>query len=360
MDIQDLQEKWPLLLENTLARSPIVKNLNITTGHRQSEVDGYAECLIDNEQHHLIIEYKESGQPRNVRLAASHLRRVLAGTPTPHLGIFIAPFISPASRALLAEEGLGWLDLAGNARISLPRLHLEITKTDHDPFATKRELRSLFYPKSARLLKKLLIHPGRSWWVAELQEEAQVSLGQVSNVRKALIDREWAVADKGGGLHLTQPEALLDAWRDSGINKPEVLMQGYTLLHGQNLQAALEAAYADAAKQSAKLLLAANSVARRMAPLLRTAGEFLYADQAGLDILKEKLQLQYAPQGANITVYKAADEGLWLEPQAIPFCAIAGTDRVQTYLDLLTGGERSREAAEHWRKEMISKPWSEQ
>ena len=251
---------------------------------------------------------------------------------------------------------MGWLDLAGNARIAFPRLHVEINKTERDPWATKRVQRSLFYPKSARLLKLLLAHPGRSWRVAELAEAAGVSVGQVSNVRQALAEREWGVADAAEGLRLVQPGALLDAWRDAGEKPAVVQLPGYTLLNGAALQTALLGAFADAEENGARLLLASHSVARRVAPFLRVAGEFLYADAAGLALLQNHLQLQRAPTGANVTVYAAADEGLWQEHMPLG-TGLQGTGPVQTYLDLHAGGERSQEAAEHWRAETINKRW---
>ena len=36
---------------------------------------------------------------------------------------------------------------------------------------------------------------------------------------------------------------------------------------------------------------------------------------------------------------------------------LKGTDPIQTYLDLLSTGERGRETAEHWRAEKIKPMW---
>ncbi|OGB49710.1 MAG: hypothetical protein A2W72_16690 [Burkholderiales bacterium RIFCSPLOWO2_12_67_14] len=72
--------------------------------------------------------------------------------------------------------------------------------------------------------------------------------------------------------------------------------------------------------------------------------------------MQNHLQLQRAPTGANVTVYAAADEGLWQERMPLG-TGLEGTGPVQTYLDLHAGGERSREAAEHWRTETIHKLW---
>jgi hypothetical protein len=64
--------------------------------------------------------------------------------------------------------------------------------------AEQRELKSLFRPKSAQVLRAMLREPGRAWRVTELSEISGVSLGHVSNVRTGLIDREWARASDDG------------------------------------------------------------------------------------------------------------------------------------------------------------------
>ena len=359
MNKSELAQAWPELLRQALRGVSIVQDLTVQAeppAQAGMRPDGLADCLLAGEPHRLVVECQLVAQPRQVRGAVAQLVRAVERSPVPSQGLLVAPFVSPASRAILAEAGMGWLDLAGNARIAFPRLHVEINKAERDPWATKRVQRSLFYPKSARLLKLLLAHPGRSWRVAELAEAAGVSVGQVSNVRQALTAREWAVADAAEGLRLVQHGALLDAWRDAGETPAQVQLPGYTLLNGAALQTALLAAFADAEKSGARLLLASHSVARRVAPFLRVAGEFLYADAAGLALLQNHLQLQRAPTGANVTVYAAADEGLWQDRMPLG-AGLQGTGPVQTYLDLCAGGERSQEAAEHWRAETINKLW---
>lgn len=350
----DIEEAWPVRLSELLASSPIVKDVAIEPMRvREDGPEGEVDFFVAGEPHRLVIECKSSGQPRYVRDAVGRLGREIFRSHVLTRGLVAAPFISPASRAILAESGMGWIDLAGNARIVFPRFHLEISKADRDPFATKREQRSLFFPKSARLLKLLLHRPQKSWKVAELVTETGVSAGQVSNVRKALIEREWAHAEAGEGFRLTEPDSLLDAWRDDGIQSPQVLMRGYTLKHGRSLDAAIEDAFAEAAGQKARLLLASHSVARRVAPFARVSGEFFYADAGGFSLLKRHLLIASTDKGENVTIYGAADDGLWLETMELG-PKIRATGPIQTYLDLLSTGERGREAADHWRAEKIN------
>lgn len=351
---QEIEEAWPSLLHQLLAASPIVNDLVIdpVPSRHDGGHDGEADFTIVGESHRLVIECKSSGQPRYVRDAISQLGRDIFRATGLTRGLVVAPFISPTSRAMLVESDMGWFDLAGNARIVFPRFHLEIRNTDRDPFATKREQRSLFFPKSARLLK-LLLHGLRvSWKVAELAAEADVSVGQVSNVRRALIEREWAHAETGEGFRLTQPDALLDAWRDDGVQLPRVVLRGHTVKHGRTLEAAIEEVFVEVGTQSSHVLLASHSVARRAAPYARISGEFFYADPAGIALLTRHLQISPTDRGENVTIFRPADEGLWRETMDLG-TKLRGTGPIQTYLDLLSAGERGREAADHWRAEKI-------
>lgn len=355
MESTDLEEIWFVRLRELLEASPVVHDIVVdpVPQYIDGGIDGEAVFRIGEEEHRLLIECKSSGQPRYIRLAISQLGPHIFRSYGLTRGLVVAPFISPASRTILAEHNFGWLDLAGNVRIVFPRFHLEISKTDRDPFATKREQRSLFFPKSARLLKILLRNPQHLWKVADLVSETGVSAGQVSNVRKALIDREWAQAETAAGFRVTNPAALLDAWRDDGIQAPHVQRRGYTIKHGHTLDVAIEEAFAEAVNKNARLLLASHSVARRIAPFARVAGEFFYADSKGLELLERHLQITPTDKGENVTIFKADDDGLWLETMELG-SRMRATGPIQTYLDLLSSGERGREAAEHWRAEKIN------
>ena len=53
--------------------------------------------------------------------------------------------------------------------------------------------------------------PRKSWKLQELSKEANVSIGQVANVKRVLKDREWIKEDRNG-LWLSAPEKLLADW----------------------------------------------------------------------------------------------------------------------------------------------------
>lgn len=312
------------------------------------EPDLVVQVRVHGRPHHLICEYKSNGQPRYARSAMLELKHYVAHSNLQATPILIAPYLSPAVRHMCHENGVGYLDLAGNARIIFDSVFIERTVAEK-PVTAQRELKSMFRPKSAQVLRAMLREPGRAWRVSDLSEAARVSLGHVSNVRNGLVDREWARIS-GDGLILSNRDALLDAWRDSYAPPSGEWLRFYTTLHGS--------AFEDAARdalEAGHAAFASFSAAQWLAPYGRTGSHYFYADEDGLRKLQQSLALAPAGKGANVTVVVPKDLELiadTVEPAPGAIC----TNLVQTYLDLAIAGERGAEAAEFLRKERLSWP----
>lgn len=298
------------------------------------------------------IEAKSSGEPRFIREASFFLAdrgRAYAGS----YGVVIAPYISPESRAILRSQGQGWMDLAGNCFLSFSGIHIEVEKTDVNPFGARRKQRSVFSPKSSRILKVLLAER-RPLRGNEVASRAHVSTAQVSKIREVLIDREWATSDPSG-LKIVKPIELLQAWREER-QAPALLAQGYTVYHGAALDTHIQTLFMKAKTTPFNtLLLAGHSVARRIAPYARVSGEFFYADRHSLELLKDFLRLEQSDMGSNIFVYEPEDDMMQLDSIAVGPEPVRGTGLVQTYLDLSAMGDRDREAADHLFKEKLAR-----
>ena len=316
------------------------------------EPDLIARLFVDGRRHLLICEYKSNGQPRYARSALLELRNYIAERAPEATPVFIAPYISPAVRRLCEEKDVSYLDLEGNARIAFSGVFIERMVTDK-PVAEKRELKPLFRPKSAQVLRVMLREPGRAWRVTELSEMSGVSLGHVSNVRTGLINREWARASDDG-LVLSQPDALLDAWRDSYTAPSGEHLRFYTPLHGSMFEdAARTALRADDSPRHAAF--ASFSAAQWISPYGRTGTHYFFTDSDGLRKLQAALKLAPAAKGENVVITVPKDTGLLadtIEPAPGAVC----TSLVQTYLDLSIAGERGAEAADHLRREKLSWP----
>jgi hypothetical protein len=157
----------------------------------------------------VIADIRSSGQPRIAREAVNQLYRYRDEAPCMY-GVFMAPYITSQAAAICEKAGIGYSDLAGNCRLVFGQVYIE-RRDWPNPSIVKRELRSLFTPKASHILSVLLADPKRSWKVLDLAKEARVSLGQASNVKKLLEDREWAERSTKG-LRLSQPDKLRAAW----------------------------------------------------------------------------------------------------------------------------------------------------
>lgn len=350
--MKELEDRAAVALRELMAEVPAVRleNVEVEPVAPDRGVDILAHLNVYDRPHTLICEVKSNGQPRNVRAALLQLRNYVAHLGQDAIPMFIAPYLSPEAQALCKENNVAFLDLVGNARLAFDNVFIERRVSDKPP-ADRRELKSLFKPKSAQVLRVLLRKPQRAWRVTELAEAADVSLGHVSNVRTALLDREWAqVSDEG--LFLSEPDALLNAWRDEYEAPEGHRVAFYTILHGS----AFEQAARDVLNVSpgkGKAVFASFSAANWLAPFGRTGMQHFYADNAGLERLKDHLKLSLSPKGENVVVTVPKDFGLFrdtVEPAQGAVC----TSAVQTYLDLWVSGERGQQAAEHLRQEKLS------
>lgn len=352
----DLQIKG--LLQELLGRVPFlkVKSIRHAEAHDRQRPDWLVELEAGERSWILAVEDKRHGQPREVRNGLLQLQHFLdQNQGKPCYGVLVAPFLSTESTRLCTEAGIGYADLAGNARLSFDQVFIEL-KAEGNPFRVKRHLRSLFTAKAGRVLRVLLTPPLRAWKVTELEKATGVSLGQVSNVRKLLLDREWAIVSEAG-VRLSKPEELARAWQASYESRPRSSTTAYTLLHGEALEKATRAALAEA-EQGSHAVLASYSAARWFAPYARQATQFFYADKRGREILGRHLELFPTSRGENVIILEPHEDDVFsARVEAAP--GIWCTGLVQTWLDLCVAGERGGEAAEHLLREKLLPAWKE-
>ena len=350
-DLVNIEKQALDALRKALADVPDIQALEVDVADplAGSPVDLVCHITFNGQKRLLVGEVKSNGQPRHVQSALFELTRYVEkqqGSVTP---IFVAPYLSEDARALCIDNNVGYLDLEGNARITFPGFFMSRSVAGK-PTAERRELRSMFKPQSAAVLRTMLREPGKSWRVADLASAALVSVGHVSNVRNSLMDRGWAEStDKG--VHLSNPDGLLDAWRDEYVPPTGERQKFYTTLHGSALEEALRNC-GTALALDGIAILSSFSAATWQAPYARTGSHHFYADHEGVERLRKLLNLSSATRGENVQITVIDDIGLFRDSvEAAP--GIHCTSLVQTYLDLYASGERGREAAEHLRHERL-------
>jgi hypothetical protein len=338
-------------LEQCLAQVPFAA-LDTTSLERNGDrgADLLAYLRLPTGKRRLIAEVKNSGEPRRARDAINQLYRYREYYPDAY-PIFIAPYISPRSAALCEEEGVGYLDLAGNCRLAFDQVYIK-QEGHPNPYSEKRSPGSLYGAKAERVLRVLFACPGKRWKVQEMAQEAGVSLGQVAKIKALLTDQEW-VKTEPDGFRLSEPQALLTDWAENYRYRRNEIREFYSLLS----VAEIEHALADAANQAGiRYALTGFSAAARFAPFVRYGRAVAYvATAAELEELSAKLKLKPVTTGANLSLLLPYDEGVFYDARSIDSERVVTP--VQCYLDVQSVPARGKEAAEAFLHDVLLPQW---
>jgi hypothetical protein len=176
-----------------------------------------------------------------------------------------------------------------------------------------------------------------------------VSLGHAYNVKRKLLDREWAAA-KTDGLVLTQPAELLRDWTQQYKYDRNKAFSYYSL---QN-QLQLERSLNDICKKlNIQYALSDFAGAARIAPFVRYHRVSSYVI-GRVEEIASLLDLKVVTSGENIRLIVPYDNGVFYDYRIIQDIHIVSP--IQLYLDLIGSSWRGTEAAELiYEKEIIPK-----
>ena len=284
----------------------------------------------------LVVEVKNNGQPRIARGVVNQLQLYLPTLPDAY-GVFMAPYVSPKTAEICTKEGVGYIDLAGNCRLSFDGVFIE-RQGIPNPFSEKRILRSLYSPKATRVLRVLLSAPGKYWRIKKLSDNARVSLGQVSNVKKLLLDREW-IRESNQGLSLSEPGQLLSEWAQNYNFRRNQINDFYSLGSIPDIESDLAQICQE---NNLRYALTGFSGAARFAPMVRYQRTSAFVEEWN-DDLAAAIDLKPVTSGANVSLLIPYDDGVFYGSRSIDGLQIASP--IQLYLDLLTFRGRGEEAA---------------
>jgi hypothetical protein len=343
----DIEKRAATAIKSCLDGVPFIQVKQIRQNMQLGNLE--ADLLIDFQiadgpLRRIAVETKVNGQPRLAREAANLLVRMQNESPGVY-GVFMAPYISPVSAEICRREGIGYLDLAGNCGLSFETVFIR-HEGIRNPFSERRDLRSLYAAKSARVLRVLLMRSLEWWKTQPLANEATVSLGQVANVRKLLRDREWIVEDTEG-FRLSNPQALLKEWSENYTYRKNIVRDFYSLKRSEEIEEAVAKACAEL---DITYAFTGFSAARRIAPAVRGQRAMGYLS-AIPEALLEKTGLKEVTSGANASLILPYDEGVYYMTREVDSLRVVCP--VQLYLDLKAFKGRGEEAAQAiWKKEL--------
>jgi hypothetical protein len=344
----DIEKKAPEVLRAVFEEIPFVRSAEIQRCEQIAGPDFSLSLKLENSDVTILVEAKNSGQPRLARDAVNQLLRSLSERPDAY-PVFLAPYISPSAGDICKDAGAGYIDLAGNCYLAFGSVF--ITREGRkNPYASSRKLKSLYQPVSSRVLRVLLSDPRKAWKTQPLSDEANVSLGQIANVKQALKDREW-IEEGPNGFSLSNPDRVIAEWSANYVFRKNDIRSFYAM--DSTVDAEQRVAEA-CRRQNIPYALTSFSGAARLAPNVRyTRIDIYVADN--IDAVAEVAGLKQVDSGSNVRLLSPYDEGVFYKAKEINGLQVAAP--VQVYLDVLAQRGRGQEAAESILNEVIRRTW---
>ena len=337
-------------VEADLAQEPAAQ-------HSDRGYDAQVDLHVAGKPFVLLLEAKKVVFPRDVRQVIWQLRAASHGRPTGQrenpLPLLVAESISPGAKELLRSERVGYYDSGGSLYLPAPGAYLYIDKPP--PKALAKSVRTLFTGRRAQVLHALLVRHQKWFGVTELAQQATVSPATASQVLTELERFDWLVArgqGPGKERHLREPAALLDAWaKQLATIRPSPVRRYYVPGTKADTLATRIGQVFDA--HEVQYAISHEAAAQRYALFISHVSQVRVRVLIGAnaDAAIGDLDARVVNEGANLAVIEAKSSGELLFREQIDDLWLASP--IQIYLDLLRGEGRSKEMAEHFRKERI-------
>jgi len=346
----NLEQEAEEALKSCLTKVPFFKieEISLQKTEKRLSPDLIIKSSMPDGEQLILVEVKNNGQPRIARDAVNQLLRYKADFPNSYC-VFCAPYISSASAEICRQDGVGFIDFAGNCNLSFGKVYIE-QSGKQNPAPQRRELRTLYSPKATRVLRVLLNNPGKTWKTQMLADEADVSLGLTSNIKKLLEDRE-IILSEAKGIKLRSPGSLLSEWTENYTYKKNQIRNYYSLKTVPEIEA-------DIAKfcsqRDIRYALTGFSGAARFAPAVRYQRVMAYINGA-VDEISEQLNLKEVTSGSNVMLFSPYDDGVFYGTKKVEDSNVVSP--IQLYLDLQGFPGRGEEAAEVLLERIIRPSW---
>lgn len=305
--------------------------------------DGGADLLVDAAGQRFVCAVKGRDDVPSLERASVALQSASGALP-----LIVVPHAGPKAREWLHARGLSWLDLSGNADIHAPGLRI-LVEGKPNRFATAGRPSTVFSPKAARITRLMLVDPNRWWTQGELTAATRVSAGFVSKVvGRMLADDLLARGDRATHVRPRAPALLLDAWAQQyRFSEHHLARYHLAARTGPAALSALGESLREAGIDWAATGLAAAWALTHHADF-RITTVYVRAPLAD----PEAHGLHAVDRGENVWVLLPRDEGVF--DGGAPAGDVPCVSPAQVYLDLAAHPERSKEAAEKLRADLLN------
>ncbi|MBX3073950.1 hypothetical protein KF913_08485 [Candidatus Obscuribacterales bacterium] len=365
-EYQGQKQELETAFENLIKQVPGISDVRIEStsngGILAADIDqpdqlhGFEAAFVtpSNEKWIVCVLTRASGEPRLIRESCARLLALINKSPERDklYPVVAATYISKRSAEICKEMNVGYLDLSGNCRFAFDSIFIEREVMENRK-VEKRPLRSLFSPKSSRVVRIMLGDPSRVWQVQDLSETAEISIGLASKVKQKLLDLDFAMASSGG-LKLKEPEDVLHEWSREYSYKDNESLGCYAPGGMHELESQLQN-YCQLKNISYALTL--FSASNRIAPFVRGISMSSAFVDADLDQVAKDLGWKPVPSGANFLLLKPLDEFILRDTRTSKDWTGMVVSDLQLYLDLASHKTRGQEAAEFLFEQKIRPRW---
>lgn len=325
------------------ARALLASWLDTPKGRVHHLVRGGADFVVEHENTSLIVECKGSSESARLAAAIQQVKSYAAQTRKA-VPVVAVPFMGELGKKLCIEAGVSWFDVSGNARIIAPGLRILIDGKPNK-FVRRGRPASAFAPKSARIARRLLIEPQRSFQQKDLARETGLDDGFTSRIVHRLEDGDLVTRAANGTVSVTDPDRLLDTWKESyRFDKHSITRGHVSARSGEELQRLVAHALDRRKLRNAATGLGAAWMLTKSASFRLVT--FFVASAPSEAVLKE-IGFYEEPKGANIWLITPNDLGVF--DGASPVEGVNLVHPVQAYLDLGAQPERATDAARELR-----------
>jgi len=310
-----------------------------------------ADFLLRTPAGEFIVEFKRNASAGAVDAAlrqVEELRRQLAPRAVP---LLVVPYMGETGKHLCEEAGTSWFDLSGNARIERPGLRIRV-EGQPNRFIQRGRPSSVFAPKASRIVRWLLMNPGRWLSQRELARKTAMDEGFTSRIVRRLEREEFIVRDGQGPVRVRNPNVLLQAWREAyDFSKQETIRGLVAARSGEELLRRIAGTFSSRQLDYAVTGLGAAWLLSKFAAF-RTVTLFVL-EMPSPEILR-LIGFRAEPSGANVWLVLPNDEGVL--HGSLDREGVRCVHPVQIYMDLKDQPERADEAAGRLREQFFN--WS--
>lgn len=277
----------------------------------------------------LVVEAKAGAYPAQLLKAAEQARRFTRGSR--EVPCVLGPFLSSATRALLAKDGVAYADATGNMRIVVdrPALFIETSGAEKNPWPDERAIRSLKGRAAGRVVRGLLdFRPPYSLSrLAELSGSTVASAYRVVEFleKEAVLQRE-----PRGPVTDFDWQRLLRRWVEDYSFTKSNRVEPFLAPRG------VPEVVDQLRSRGQRFAVTGSLAAARFAPAAPARMAAVYVDDiAGA---AQALGLRDVEAGANVLLAQAFDDVVFDRTQEVDRIAYAAPSQVAA--DLLTGPGR--------------------